>query len=500
MASIATTSNNNRTTESGQNYNFALTVLTSLFFMWGFITCLNDILIPHLKAIFTLNYTQVMLIQFSFFTAYAIISIPAGMMVEKIGYKNGIVIGLITAGIGCLLFYPAAGIQSYYIFLGSLFVLASGITILQVAANPYVAILGKPETASSRLNLTQAFNSVGTTIAPYLGSLIILSLAVKTAVDFKSMSPEQISVYKLAESSAVQVPYLGLAAALFVIAAVFAVIKLPRIEASEVKASGDEGVNYHDMHKSAWGYKHLVFGAIAIFLYVGGEVSIGSFLVNYIGQPFIAGLKESDAGKYVSLYWGGAMIGRFFGSILLSGITNTKKKNIFSALVFILAIILSAVVTDEYKNLSDISIINFSRTLTFLLFVVVNFAAFNFGLRKPARTLTILAICAACLVVASMLTFGAVAMWTILAVGMFNSIMFPTIFTLAIDGLGKHTGQASGILCTAIVGGAILPVVQGFFADNIGIHHAFFIPVLCYIYIAYYGLKGHKPSYITVKA
>ncbi len=500
MASSVPITSNEKTVNGGQNYNFALTVLTSLFFMWGFITCLNDILIPHLKAVFTLNYTQVMLIQFSFFTAYAIVSLPAGILVEKIGYKSGIVIGLVTAGIGCLLFYPAASIQSYGMFLGALFVLAAGITILQVAANPYVAILGKPETASSRLNLTQAFNSLGTTIAPYFGALIILSIAVKTVEDFKTMSADQISAYKLAESGAVQVPYLGLAAALFVIAAIFAIIKLPKIEASDIMASGDDGVNYHDIHKSAWGYKHLVLGAIAIFVYVGGEVSIGSFLVNYLGQPFIAGLKESDAGKYVSLYWGGAMIGRFFGAVTLSGMTNNKKKNIFVGLIFLLALILSSVVTKEYQNFGSFSIDNFSKTLTFLLFVVLNFAAFNVGKQKPGRTLAILAFVAATLVVISMLTFGAVAMWTILAVGLFNSIMFPTIFTLAIDGLGKHTGQASGILCTAIVGGAILPVVQGFFADNIGIHHAFFIPVLCYIYIAYYGLKGHKPSYLTAKA
>ncbi|MCX6168496.1 MAG: sugar MFS transporter [Ignavibacteriales bacterium] len=439
MASSIPTKSDAKAVNGGQNYNFALTVLTSLFFMWGFITCLNDILIPHLKAVFTLNYTQVMLIQFSFFTAYAIVSLPAGILVEKIGYKNGIVIGLITAGIGCLLFYPSASMQSYAMFLGALFVLAGGITILQVAANPYVAILGKPETASSRLNLTQAFNSLGTTIAPYFGSLIILSLAVKTVEDFKTMNADQITAYKLAESGAVQVPYLGLAAALFVIAAIFAVIKLPKVEASDILASGDDGVNYHDMHKSAWGYKHLVLGAIGIFVYVGGEVSIGSFLVNYIGQPFIAGLKESDAGKFVSFYWGGAMIGRFIGSAV------QRKIN-------------------------------------------------------PGKVLAFNALVAGILVIISMLTFGQVAMWAILLVGLFNSIMFPTIFTLAIDGLGKHTGQASGILCTAIVGGAILPVVQGFFADNIGIHHAFFIPVLCYVYIAYYGLKGHKPSYIIAKA
>jgi len=296
MASSTSVPSTTESVNGKQDYTFALTVLTSLFFMWGFITCLNDILIPHLKAIFTLNYTQVMLIQFSFFTAYAIVSIPAGILVEKIGYKNGIVIGLVTAGMGCLLFYPAAGYQSYIMFLGALFVLAAGITLLQVAANPYVAILGKPETASSRLNLSQAINSFGHTIAPYFGSLIILAIAVKTAEELQLMSSADLDAYRLAEASAVQVPYLGLAAVLFAIAAVFAVIKLPKIEASEISASGDDGKNYHDMHKSAWGYRHLVLGAIAIFLYVGADVSIGSFLVNYFGQSFIAGLKDSDAG------------------------------------------------------------------------------------------------------------------------------------------------------------------------------------------------------------
>ncbi|MDF1611486.1 sugar MFS transporter [Stygiobacter electus] len=433
MATATTSSTNVKANNNGQNYTFALTVLTSLFFMWGFITCLNDILIPHLKAVFTLNYTQVMLIQFSFFTAYAIISLPSGILVEKIGYKNGIVIGLITTGIGSLLFYPAAGYQSFIMFLGALFILASGITLLQVAANPYVAILGKPETASSRLNLTQAFNSLGTTVAPLFGSLLILSVAVKTAEEIKSMTPNELTQYQLTQASAVQTPYLLIAAVLFVIAAVFAIIKLPKIEASDV-ASSDGNGSYDHHHDSAWKYRHLVLGAVAIFVYVGGEVSIGSFLVNYLGQPFIAGLKEADAGRFVSFYWGGAMVGRFIGS----GIQRKIKPNLM--------------------------------------------LAFN-------------AFVAGALVIVSMLTNGQVAMWSILAVGLFNSIMFPTIFTLAINGLGKHTGQGSGILCTAIVGGAILPVIQGYFADTIGIHHAFFIPVLCYLYIAYYGLKGYKPTF-----
>lgn len=431
MASGTFASNTKTHSGSDKNYTFALSILTTLFFMWGFITCLNDILIPHLKAVFTLSYTQAMLIQFSFFTAYALVSLPAGMLVEKIGYKNGIVIGLITAGIGSLLFYPAAGYQSFGMFLFALFILASGITLLQVAANPYVAILGKPETASSRLNLTQAFNSLGTTIAPLFGSLLILSLAAKTAEELKIMTTDQISAYKLAEASAVQLPYLGLAAALFIIAAIFAVIKLPKVEAEA--QSSDADVVESNSKKSAWEYKHLVLGALAIFVYVGGEVSIGSFLVSYLGQDFVAGLKEADAGKFVSFYWGGAMVGRFVGSAVQRKI-------------------------------------------------------------KPNVVLTFNALAAATLVIVSMFSFGQLAMWSILAVGLFNSIMFPTIFILAIDGLGKHTGQASGILCTAIVGGALIPLSQGYFADTIGIHYAFFIPVLCYLYIAYYGWKGFKPK------
>lgn len=416
------------------NYSFALSVLTSLFFMWGFITCLNDILIPHLKAIFSLNYTQAMLIQFTFFTAYAIVSLPSGFLVEKIGYKRGIVIGLIAAGIGCLMFYPAAGTRSYPLFLGALFVLASGITLLQVAANPYVAILGKPETASSRLTLTQAFNSLGTTIAPMFGSLLILDIVAKTSDELAALTPDQHTAYGLIEAASVQVPYLWLAAALFIIAAIIAMIKLPIIEAQASSVDVASGQSRDDMHKNAWQYKHLVLGAVAIFVYVGGEVAIGSFLVNFMGQSEIAGLTAGEAGRYLSFYWGGAMVGRFIGAAVMQKV-------------------------------------------------------------KPGVALAFNAVVAATLVIVSMLATGHVSMWAILAVGLFNSIMFPTIFTLAIDGLGKHTGQGSGILCVAIVGGAIIPVIQGMFADQIGIQHAFFLPVLCYLFIAYYGFKGHIPTF-----
>ncbi|HSP87679.1 MAG TPA: L-fucose:H+ symporter permease [Ignavibacteriaceae bacterium] len=429
---------NNATSTNEKNYTPALTVLTSLFFIWGFLTCLNDILIPHLKAVFSLNYAEVMLIQFCFFAAYFIVSLPSGIIVEKIGYKRGIIIGLVTAGIGCLIFYPAAGMRSYPVFLLALFILASGITLLQVAANPYVAILGKPKTASSRLNLTQAFNSLGTTIAPYFGSLLILSVAAKSADEISLLNPSELTAYQLAEASAVQIPYLGLAAALFVIAALIASFKLPKIEASSVTSSDGHGKNYDELHPSAWKYNHLVLGAVAIFVYVGAEVAIGSFLVNYFGQPEIMGLAEAEAGKFVSFYWGGAMVGRFIGSAVQRKI-------------------------------------------------------------KPGYVLSFNAVFASLLVVISMLTNGYIAMWSILLVGLFNSIMFPTIFTLAIDGLGKHTGQGSGILCMAIVGGAIIPVIQGFIADSIGIHHAFILPVVCYFFIAYYGVRGSIPSYTKVQ-
>ncbi|CAA9890618.1 Glucose/galactose transporter [Candidatus Methylobacter favarea] len=411
-----------------------LTALTFLFFIWGFITALNDILIPHLKAVFILNYTQAMLVQFCFFTAYFVVSIPSGFLVEKIGYKGGIIIGLSIAGMGCLLFYPAAGRPSYPLFLAAFFVLASGITLLQVAANPYVTVLGKPETAASRLTLTQAFNSLGTTIAPYFGALFILSTAVKTADELTLLNAAELSAYQAAQAAAVQSPYLLLAAVLFFIAVIFALLTLPDINAAGQPSASVKGYSDDD-HQNAWSYKHLVLGAIGIFVYVGSEVAIGSFLINFLGEPAIAGLNEQEAGKYISFYWGGAMAGRFAGAAIMQ------------------------------------------KT-------------------RPGKTLAFNAVTAALLVLTAIISSGRIAMWALLAVGLFNSIMFPTIFSLAVNGLGKHTGQGSGILCAAIVGGAVIPVVQGLFADRIGIQQAFFIPVLGYLYIAYYGWQGHKLSAI----
>jgi FHS family L-fucose permease-like MFS transporter len=403
---------------SGQqpSYMPALVVLTSLFFMWGFITSLNDILIPHLKAIFTLSYVQAMLIQFSFFGAYFVMSVPSGYLVERLGYRRGIIIGLSTAGIACLGFYPAAAMQSYPLFLAALFVLASGITLLQVAANPYVTILGPSDTAASRLNLTQAFNSLGTTVGPFLGSMFILSAAMSAGA----------AVDTAKEIQTVQGPYLILAGLLFLIAIVFSQFKLPVIKGTDATTAGGDDHNV----PSVWKHSHLVLGAVAIFTYVGAEVAIGSLLVNFMSQPEVGGLTEKTAGSYLSLYWGGAMVGRFIGAVVLRKV-------------------------------------------------------------KPGLVLAFNAACAIALLLIAMTMAGKAAMWAVLAIGLFNSIMFPTIFTLGVAKLGRHTGEGSGVLCMAIVGGAIVPVIQGYFADTIGLLSSFFVPAICYAYIVFYGLKGH---------
>lgn len=397
-----------------QKYPAALAMVTVLFFFWGFVTVLNDILVPHLKSVFDLTYTKVMLIQFAFFAAYFIFSIPSAKVIDAIGYKKTMVVGLLTMGLGAFLFVPAASALSYPLFLCALMVLAAGITALQVAANPYVAVLGPPETASSRLNLTQAFNSLGTTIGPWVGGLLILGTA-----------GAGVTVSKMQQASSVKVPYMIIGTALIVFAVLIGMFKLPTIPSVERHKDGrDDG--------SMWKYKHLILGCVAIFTYVGAEVAIGSFLINYFNQPEIGNLPEVEGAKLVAYYWGGAMVGRFIGSAILQKV-------------------------------------------------------------KTGTVLGIAAFCSCTLVLASMLTTGHIAMWSIILVGFFNSIMFPSIFTLGIAKLGPRTGDGSGLLIMAIVGGAIIPVVQGAIADRFGVHHAFVLPVLCYLYIAYYALRGSRP-------
>jgi FHS family L-fucose permease-like MFS transporter len=382
---------------------FAFIAMTCLFFIWGFITVLNDILIPYLKESFGLTYSVAMLVQFFFFGAYFIISPFAGKLIDKVGYQQGIVLGLLVTATGCLLFYPSAEVHVYAMFLFSFFVIGSGLSILQVAANPYVAALGPEKTAASRLNLAQASNSLGTTVGPIVGASLILGA---TAVG--------------ANASAVQTPLMILAALLVTSALVFRFIKLPVL--AHVVATEDSG-------ESVWSRRSLVLGALAIFLYVGGEVAIGSFLVDYFKEESIAGMSAEEAGKMVSYYWGAAMAGRLVGAALMNYIAATK-------------------------------------------YLAVN------------------ALIAIVMIIVSMNTTGSVAMWSILAVGFFNSIMFPTIFTLAVKGLGSMTSKGSGLVCQAIVGGALIPLVQGVAADMIGIQLSFIVPMLCYIYIGWYALKG----------
>jgi FHS family L-fucose permease-like MFS transporter len=393
-------------------YTSALASLTVLFFMMGFITCLNDILIPYLKAIFQLSYTQANLINLCFFGAYFVMGIPAGKVVQRIGYKGGMLLGFLVAALGCFLFYPAADSRSYGLFLGALFVLATGVVLLQVAGNPYVAILGPAKSAPARLTLTQAFNSLGTTVAPLLGAALILSnlpdldtAASAAAIDVK----------------AVQVPYLVIGGVLILISVLLGMLKLPKIE---------HAPDTDTARSKPWHYRHLVLGMVGIFVYVGGEVAIGSHIVSYLHLPDVMNLAPKAAGSMVAYYWGGAMVGRFLGAYLLNKV-------------------------------------------------------------NPGRLLAFNALGAVLLVLISMNTHGEIAMWSLLAVGLMNSIMFATIFTLAVAGLGRHTEEASGLLNVAIVGGALVPLLFGDVADASTLRMALILPVLCYLYIMWYGLKGH---------
>ncbi|NVK44549.1 MAG: sugar MFS transporter [Oceanospirillaceae bacterium] len=397
------------------NARFALVVLTSLFFMWGFITCLNDILIPHLKTAFDLSYTQAMLIQFCFFGAYFVVSIPAGWLVKRWGYRNGIVAGLVAAASGCALFYPAAELHLYPLFLGALFVLASGVTVLQVAANPYVTVLGAPESAPIRLNLTQGFNSLGTTVAPLFGALLILSAGGSDNGEVATSGAESV-----------QLPYLLLASAFVLLALTFRLLKLPDIRHDEPDA-GSTGIS------ALFAYPHLLLGALGIFLYVGAEVAIGSLMISFFGLESVAALPENQAAHYVAYYWGGAMVGRFFGAAIMRHI-------------------------------------------------------------RPGTVLACNALMACALLLLATLGSGKLAMVALLLIGLCNSVMFPTIFSLALAGLGARTSQGAGLLCLAIVGGAIVPLLQGAVADSVGVQQSYLLPILCYLYIAYYGLRGHRPA------
>ena len=426
-----------------KSYKSSFISVTILFFLWGFITVLVDSLVPRLKEVFEMSYAKTVLVQFAFFTAFFVISLPAGAILTKIGYKKGIVLGLVIMAIGCLLFYPAAEYRNFNVFLVGYFTLAGGITVLQVAANPYVALLGSEDGASSRLNLSQAFNSLGTTIAPVVGALFLLSDSVKTSEEISLLNNTDKASYYAAEAATVQTPFLFIAAFIGILALTFSFIKLPKVMEESPKGG------YLALLKN----KMMMLGALGIFVYVGAEVAIGSFLVNYfddmnlaviiaenqtmmniantIASTFNKTFSNSDPksllGIFIIFYWGGAMIGRFIGAYL------TK-------------------------------------------------------IMSPGRVLSIFALLAIVLIAISINTVGLVSMWSILAVGLFNSIMFPTIFTLTLEGLGDLKAQASGLLCMAIVGGAIIPFAFGSLIDGFGFKTAFILTMICYGYILYYGM------------
>ena len=430
---------------SGRSLRGAFVAVTSLFFMWGFITVLVDALIPRLKDVFELTFLQAGLVQFAWFAAYGLLSIPGGNLISKIGYQRGILVGLATAGLGCLLFYPAAATRLYPLFLLALFVVAGGITVLQVAANPYISVLGPEASASARLNLSQAFNSFGTTIAPVVAASFLLGDQILSGDAIDALAEAERQSYFVAEAAAVQVPFVLLALAFFLLAGVVGVIKLPKI-------LGHQDEENRTSYAQVFQNRKLRFGALAIFVYVGAEVALGSYMVSYglsldilediqssevLGAmagvaAFIKGIDVSglDAkgvlGALLTFYWGGAMLGRFAGSGLM-------------------------------------------------------------GWVSPSRLLAAAGLCAVVLIGVSISWSGVPALLSLLGVGFFNSIMFPTIFTLAIEDLGEGKPQGSGLLCTAIVGGAFIPPAVGALVDGASFEVAFLLPLVCYMYIAWYA-------------
>ena len=468
-----------------KKHTSALIVVTGLFFMWGFITCMNDILIPFLKKMFDLTRTQSMFIQFSFFGAYFIgsliyfwISSKKGDPISKIGYKNGILLGLLLSALGCILFYPAAAVKSYGLFLAALFVLALGFTLLQIAANPYVALLGKPNTASSRLNLSQAFNSFGTTIAPIVGGYLIFHYFANWGKPLLDKLGNTITLDSGEAISAlgVQLPYLIFAGIFILLAVIIKITHLPKFTSSSTIEKG----------AGALKYRHLVLGMVAIFMYVGGEVSIGSVLINYMNE--LVGFTEMEAKSYLAFYWGGAMIGRFLGAISLSDKSNSTKTigMIFTSIATFLIIYFAVYIESGFT-------FGFMNIAPFLIFLVLNLVAFKFGRSLPGRTLMVFAIVIIVLLTTTLFTNGKFALWTILGIGLFNSIMWSNIFTLAIKDLRKYTAQGSSLLVMMILGGAVIPLIQGAVADALdGYQYSFFVPIFCYVYLVYYGWKGYR--------
>lgn len=485
MAAIPSSTNNrSASTSNGQNYRAPFAIMTSLFFLWGFMTVFNDILIPRFKDAFTLTYFQAMLVQFAFFGAYFvgsliyfIISATTGDPIAKIGYKNGVVIGLLISATGSALFWPAANAASYPMFLAALFIVGLGFAMLQIAANPYITILGPEKTASSRLNLAQGFNSIGTTIGPLIGGYLIFQYFAKTGAH---------------GAESVKMPYMVFCGIFLVLAAIFFFIKLPHVGEGRIEPGA-----------GALKYPHVVLGVIGIFMYVGGEVSVGSAIINYLGQPSVAGLSADEASKYVAIYWGGLMIGRFMAAVELSEMQKAKKQMLLIVIplcAYLLLWIAKSAPLDAMHNGGNVFglwLESFKANAPvfgkYLPFIGLCWLLFQFGKAQAGRTLTIFSLTVCALLVTAILVGGPVAMWCIVAIGLFTSIGWSNTFSLALEGTGIYKSQVSSLLVMAILGGAVLPPLQGKIADvTHNLQLSFIVPLIAYAYVAFYGAIGHK--------
>jgi FHS family L-fucose permease-like MFS transporter len=448
--------------EKNNNLVVGMTVFGAIFFIFGFATTFIITLTAPVKAIFGLSEFGAQLLSSAFFIAYPLMSIPTGRIIDRIGYKMTVIAGLILMALGSFIFIPAAKLPSFPIFLLGTFILAVGVVFLQVSANPYVTAIGPEPTASSRLNLTQALNSVATMIAPWLISVAIFK-GLNLPNDDSLITPE----HGLMAADRVPLPFIIMGVIVLLVAVAIFTIKLPVID----KGSG--------VKKSIWKYPHVVLGAFGIFAYVGAEVGNAGLIVNYLKNS-IEGVSAEMASTYAAIYWGGAMIGRFFGSFMFSDMKQGKKLS-YLIPVLALAFIAGAFVTDW----------NWKIGLIFTLVAIVNFIIMQIGTGKAARTLAIFALAAALLDIATTFTTGQVALWTVISIGLFNSIMFPNIFTLAVKDLDNaELSGASGLINSLIVGGALIPPIMGGIADNFGYTWAFLVPALCYLYILFYSVKG----------
>ncbi len=473
-------------TSDGRGYRGPFAIMTSLFFLWGFMTVFNDILIPRFKEAFTLSYFEAMLVQFAFFGAYFIgsllyfvVSVTKGDPIAKIGYKNGVVVGLLISAVGSALFWPAAVVVSYPMFLVALFVVGLGFAMLQIAANPYVTILGPERTASSRLNLAQGFNAIGTAIGPLIGGWLIFQYFARTGAH---------------GVDSVKVPYLAFCVVFLLLAGVFFFIRLPHIGEGKIEPGA-----------GALRYPHVVLGIIGIFMYVGGEVAVGSAIINFLGRPEVAGLNEMEASKFVSLYWGGLLIGRFMGAVELSEMKKTTKQALLVVIPLVSFLFLwfaQSAPLDAMREGSNAQIFplwqerfleNWPVFRTYLPFIGLCWLLFLFGKSQAGRTLMIFMTTVVVLLLTAILAGGKVAMWCVVAVGLFTSIGWSNTFSLAIEGVGQFKSQASSLLVMAILGGALLPPLQGLVADvTHNLQLSFIVPLIAYAYVAFYGAIGHK--------